>query len=176
MEKIITLEDLESIPYDHLPLMVLSTDNASFFSWGVRARRHANYSHFMWMHRAGFFASQHFFFKEVPVSKFFEKTDRLKFWTCSLMTEKTKQLVFARIQAELDKPKWKTRYDWLAILGQLLGISQIQNPWTKICSEHAAYIKYFDPRYNLKCPAPDQVNEWMKYRSEYTVYGRYYND
>lgn len=173
--KILTKEEVQNLPINLLPMLVFSTDLTSFLSFGVRARKHSTYSHFMWAHRPGFFASQHLWFKEVPAKDFLKKTSVLKFWTIDGISEEGKQLLIARINEELKKPKWKTRYDILAIFGQLVGFAKIQTPWTKICSEHAQYLSLVDPRYNSDdCVAPNEVNEWLKSTHGYSVYGKYY--
>lgn len=173
--KILTKADVENLPMTKLPMLVFSTDLTSFLSFGVRARKDTIYSHFMWAHRPGFFASQHLWFKEMPVKKFLGKSNILKFWEIDNLTFENQQKLLERIDQELKKPKWKTRYDILAIIGQLVGFAKIQTPWTKICSEHAQYLSIIDSRYNSDdCVAPNEVNEWLKSNVGYSVYGKYY--
>jgi hypothetical protein len=170
----LTPETVRNLPVDLLPMPVFSTCLTSFFSFGIRAKKKSIYSHFMWAHRPGYFASQHLWFKEVPVDKFLNKCQILKFWTIDFATKSQKELVISRINEELKKPLLKTRYDVLAIFGQLLGLACIQSPWAKICSEHAAYLHLIDSRYPEKeCLAPNEVNTFLKTLNGYSVYGKY---
>jgi hypothetical protein len=79
------------------------------------------------------------------------------------------------IQSWLDKPAYSTRYDWIAIIGKAVGVGWIQNPFTRICSDYGSLLREsgVDTSYNLKSPAPDQVDAWFKDHLNYQVYGRY---
>jgi hypothetical protein len=170
-----TKDEVRNIPESLLPMPVLSSSGINLFSFGIRAVKKTQYSHFMWMHRPGFFASQSLWFKEIPVDTFMdEPTEILKFWLIDSPPH-TRKIILDRINFELKKPWWKTRYDVLAIIGQMLRIPSLQVPWMKICSEHAHYLSLVDSRYDLDrtCPAPNEVNEWLKKTSGYNVYGIY---
>jgi len=164
-----------NIPNEDLPLAVLSYNYRSFISTAITIRESGSYNHFMWMHEPGKFATQDWWFREIKAEKYL-KHHRLKFWYDPAWSNTQKILIKERIYAELSKPKWKTRYDLLAIFGQLIGITGIQIPWTKICSDHAKYISIIDPRYNLEHPDPEDVNQWLKNHPNYFVYGRFSND
>lgn len=175
LPKVLTsIEEVAAIPAADLPLMVLSSSSRSFIAWAIRFRTGGHYSHFMWMHRPGFFASQDWWYREVPVKNY--NGVRLKFWHRPTMSLDKKDLLLARIKSDLSKPKISTRYDLLNIVGQLFGLKKLHVPWTRICSEHAEILKLVDPFYDLCNPHPEEVNNWLKARPRYACYGRYIPD
>jgi hypothetical protein len=169
------IKDVESIKEEDLPLLVLSSDAKSFLAWAIRRRTNSHYSHLMWLHRPGYFASQDLWYREVPIMKY--DGVRLKLWRGKNWTATDKLNITARINQELAKPALDTRYDMLAIVGQLFGLVSIQVPWTKICSDWAELLKIADPFYNLKCPDPGDVNQWLNERQDqYECFARYIPD
>jgi hypothetical protein len=160
---------------DDLPLAVLSSSAANPFAFGIINVRKSIYNHFMWMHRPGMFATQDWYYREVGIENYLGFDKRLKFWSNPDWTPQQKWDIRKRIQYWLDQPKFKTRYDVLAILGQAINKVWIQNPLTHICSDYGSILKEtgVDPRYDLKHPAPDQVDDWFNNHAEYKVFGRY---
>lgn len=154
---------------------VLSGSMISLFAFGVRMVKDSKYSHFMWLHRPGYFASQQFWFREIPVDKYLKALNLLKFWYIEGISQQVRDILIYQINQDLKQPIWKTRYDWLAIVGHFLGIPFLQNPHTNICSERANYLKYIDRRYDLDktCPAPNDINNWLKETRGYSVYGKF---
>lgn len=175
-EKIwLSKEDILNIDSSDFPLLVLSYNYRSFISTGITHKTSGAYNHLMWMHKRGLFASQSWWYKEVPMEKYLTH-HRLKFWTNKNWKHRQKEILKIRIYAELCKPKWKTRYDLLAIFGHLVGITGIEVPWTKICSDHANYLKLVDNNYGLVRPTPEDVNRWLKTQPGYQVFGRFITD
>lgn len=168
-------DEIMSIPQEHLPLAVLSSNATNPFSFGIMVKRKSVWNHFMWMRRPGYFASQGFTYGEVSVQEYLGYNKRLKFWHNPDWTTLEKQSIWNQISIWLAKPNYSTRYDWLAIIGQLLNLVWIQNPATRICSDYGSFLKEskVDLEYTLKNPAPDQVDEWFNNHSKYQVYGRY---
>jgi hypothetical protein len=170
-----TKDEVLSIPEKDLPLAVLSSSAANIFAFGIINIRKSIYNHFMWMHKPGFFASQDLFYSEVPAEKYLKFDNRLKFWYNPNWEIYEKEAIKHEIQRWLNKPKFSTRYDWMAILGQALNLVWIQNPITRICSDYGSILREsgVDPEYNLKNPAPDQVDNWFSKNIKYNIYGRY---
>lgn len=170
-----TEKEVLSIPEADLPLMVLSSHATNFFAFGIMLRRKSVWNHFMWMHKPGMLASQDIYYKEINVSKYFGYDRRLKFWHNPNWNTLDKIAIQTKIKYWLDQPKFRTRYDFMAIAGQALGLFWFQNPATRICSDYGSILceSCVDIRYDLKYPAPDQVDTWLNNHSEYTVYGRY---
>jgi len=169
-----SIMDIEAIPEADLPLLVLSANNMSFLSWAIERRTSSHYAHLMWLHRPGFFATQDFYYRESPIKKY--QGVRLKLWTCPHWKLEHKAQICYRIDEELKKPAWQTRYDFLAIFGQLFGKVHIETPWTNICSDWADLLKLSDTGYNLVHPSPGDVNNWLKTNPRYLCYGRYIPD
>ena len=166
--------DLKKIPRDLMQMLVFSTDFIGLFAYLIRVHTHSIYSHFMWYHEPGNFASQQFTFSSVPVEKFAKCKLKLVYnptWNSML-----RALLLERIYIELEKPKWQTRYDWVNIIGQFVGLKTLQNPWTNICSETAGFLKLIDEQYRLCNPTPDDVNRWVKQHPHYQLYTRYSPD
>lgn len=174
-DRYFTKNEVLNIKEEDFPLLVLVFNYRSFISTGITWRTAGAYNHFMWAHRPGYFASQDWFFNEVKADKYL-KNHRMKFWTNNTWKNRQKEILKIRIHAELVKPRWKTRYDLLAIFGQLVGITGIQVPWTRICSDHADYLKLVDNRYDLIHPSPEDVNTWLKDHPGYEVFGRFVKD
>jgi len=168
-------EEVLSIPREALPLATLSTEANNLFSLGIRWRRKSTYSHFMWMIRPGIFASQGWTFSETPVCNWIGPGKRLKFWHNPAWNVEQRAAMISCLDEFLQKPAFSTRYDWIAILGKLFGVAWLQNPFTRICSEYGSLLSEsgVDPRYDLKTPAPDEVDKWFQDHAEYQVYGRY---
>jgi hypothetical protein len=128
----------------------------------------------MWLHRPGFFATQDWWYREAPIRKY--DGVRLKLWRNKNWRPQDKAQIIFRINAELEKPKWQTRYDLLAIFGQLLGKVHIEHPWTNICSDWANLLKLSDHDYDLQHPSPGDVNQWLKEHEKYVCHTRYLPD
>jgi len=175
MPRWLSKDDILGLPEDVFPLAVLSFNYRSFISTGINIRKNSHYNHFMWAHKPGLVASQGIFFREEKITAYLDH-HRLKFWHNPHWTTSDKGILKEAIQRDLDKPKYKTRYDFIAILGQLLGKTGIQVPWTRICSDYADYLKKLDSNYDLQHPAPNDVNNWFATRPDYAVYGRYVKD
>lgn len=172
----IEADEVLRIPEKDLPLAVLSYSARSPFAFGIVNLRKSAWNHFMWMHRPGMLASQDWYYKEIPLEEYLGFDKRLKFWHNPNWSYDDKTDLILRIEYWLSRPKWQTRYDVLALLGQALNQVWIQNPLVRICSDYGSILREsgVDLSYNLKNPAPDQVDAWFTEHSDkYAVYGRY---
>ena len=174
-EKWLTKDEILNLDEEHFPLLVLSYNYRSFLSTGITWKTSGAYNHLMWAYEPGIFATQDWWYRTVKMEKYL-RHHRLKFWTNETWTDRHKRILKIRIHAELKKRPIETRYDLLAILGQAIGITGIEVPWTKICSDHADYLKLIDRRYDLIHPSPEDVNTWLKQHPDYKVFGRFVND
>jgi hypothetical protein len=174
-QKLLTVQELEGVRQELLPMPVLSDNIRSFFSWGIKAHEHGCYNHFMWMIHPGVLASQNFLYQSQSV-KDYTKDCRLKLWYCKSWTPENRNTVIKLIEDRLNLPWYKRLYDVPAILGQLTW-KEIQVPYLRICSDYGEYIKSADPEYDLHHPDPENVNKWLEQRNDcYEVYGRYVPD
>lgn len=171
--------DIMNIDRKYLPLPVLGFSPRSIFTLGVATRTSGDWSHFMWMIEPGVFASQGWFYRRKTLEDYREYT--LKFVYNPAWSEAQKKVLMDSILRELSKSHWETRYDILAIFGQLVGLKWIQHGRLEICSDDANRIGLIDFRYNLKYPSPADVNAWMKlYKwspdnpNGYLVLGRFF--
>ena len=173
--KILTSNEILNIPNKDLPLLVLSFNYRNVVSSLINMRKGSHYNHFMLYHKPRFFASQGASFKEEPVQNYM-KHHRLKFWYNPDWSNDDKQQMQNQIKKWLMMGTVRSRYDWMAIIGQLIGVKSFQNPYTRICSDYADVLETVDPNYDLKYPAPNDVNSWLMSQIKYKVYGRYIKD
>lgn len=176
-EVFLTKDELFSIPYEKLPMPVLSDNLRSFLAWGIKVHEQGSYNHFMWLMDKGILASQGFFgFKREPLEDYLKKY-RLKLWECFTLTPDQRWLIRKTILDELARPWYRNCYDILAYPGQLLGWHWLQVPGMEICSDKSKYLELVDPEFDLSYPDPEQVNRWLTEHPErYRIYGRYTPD
>jgi len=148
------------IKEEDLPLIVLADNLRSFIAWGIRKHTKGQYVHIMSMHRTGFFASQGWMYKEVPIRTYMEKGYRLKFWKCKNLTTEAREEWLNMIETELKAPWWERKYDIGGIFGQLIFLRFINNPFTRYCSERVApKIRKFFRIVLRKHPSPSDCNK-----------------
>jgi hypothetical protein len=170
---LLSREDVMAIPERLLPMVVLSDNLRSFFSMAIKAHSEGCYNHLMWLIRPGVIASQNLTFQAQPVRDYFNGF-RMKFWHCPSWTPEQRKAIIDAIETDLKKPWYKRIYDFVAIIGQGIGIPSLQTPGIDICSDKGKYLN--DINYDLKHPDPEQVNHWLMTQRKYEVYGRYMPD
>lgn len=161
---------------NHLPAFILSDDLRSFFSWAIKAHTKGNYSHIMCMVHPDKVATQELFYKEVDIKKYLRDDIRLKVWYYKDMPKDMAGSVKSAVEADLSRPLWQRGYDWLGIIGQLLGkhFRWINIPWKNYCSEREAkYIKIVFPDYKNAYPTPSEENAFFKSKTEMQVLCRW---
>lgn len=177
-DRYLTAAEIGKIPESHLPLMVLSDNMTSFFSWGIKSHEKGVYNHFMWMHRPGFFASQDWLYREVPVTEYTDGVHRLKLVTNIFWPDWKREILKARIRHDLQKPWYRRIYDPLQVVGKLVGADGLQVPGLSICSDHGEILRKIDQEFDLCHPSPVEINQCLKDHRErgYRVYGRFVPD
>lgn len=174
-DQFISLADIKAIPADKYPMLCFAFSLSGLFAKGVIAKTKGYYGHFMWLLAPDQFASQWFWFRLFPVDHF--SGCNLKLVYNPAWSDADKDKLKRAIQADIDKPWYRTRYDVRAVLGILIGLPGLQNPKWRMCSETAEYLRLVDTEFNLKTPTPSDVNLWTKARGDlYRVYGRYMPD
>ena len=171
--------DLTTIPEKDLPLFVFVDDRQALFSFGIKNHTKGNYNHAMIMYRPGYFASQDTAgYREVPIRKYMKVSMMLKLWKYKDITNKEKILLLNSIQAKLNVPWWKRRYDFLGLIGQMFRIPKLNNPWADYCSEdvrnHCAETLGFThlPLH----PSPSGLNNEFKKMNSMEIYGYWWMD
>lgn len=171
----LTKENIYAIPDRMCPMIVLSDNIRSLFSWGIKVHTQGCYNHMMWLLPGGELATQNTFFTTQPVEDYLSNY-RLKFWYCPTWTLVERERIIKRITLDLEKPFYKRSYDYLAILGQLFHLDWVQTPGVDICSDKASYLNILDNSYDLEHPDPGDVNRWLEENDRYLIYGRYVPD
>lgn len=166
------------IKSNDLPVIVLSDDRRSFLSWGIKNHSHGNYNHIMELFEFGELATQNFNgFRKVNIGKYIQPQYHLKFYKCTKADLK-KQIEWIRlINAELNEVWWKKKYDFLGIVGQVLHIRWIQNPFARYCSERVAehLRKLFG--FNIsKRPTPSELNTYFRNNPDFELLGYWWED
>jgi len=175
-QTLLTIKQIEEIPQELLPILVLSDNLKGLFAWAIKAHKKGAYNHLMWLYKPGMLASQNFLYESQPVSDY-AKDYRLKLWYCKEWTKEQCQGVIWAIEQKLNRPWYKRIYDVPAILGQAVNLPWIQTPGIDICSDSGEYLEIGDDNYKLFHPDPEKVNRFMnKYPEKYQVYGRYTPD
>jgi hypothetical protein len=173
---LLTRNDLENVPQEFLPMIVLSDAVRAFFSYAIKSHEKGSYNHLMWMIHPGMLASQNLLYQSQSVKDYVDAY-RMKLWYCKRWTPEIRHGIIKSIEANLNESWWKRIYNVPAIIGQAVNIPAIRFPGLDICSDKGKFISQGDPSYDLYHPDPEQVNNWMmEYPDRYAVYGRYLPD
>lgn len=158
--RILTAKQIEHIQERDLPMIVLTDNLWSWFSWRIKRHTHGYYNHAMVMHRPGFVVSQDRRLRVRPITDYLAGGHRVKLWEGN-WTPLTRAQMQMRIALQLRKPD--LRYDWLGIIGQRLGIPWLNTPGRFFCSEHVASIlRCAEPVFQLAHPSPAAIDSWCK--------------
>ncbi len=161
---------------DDLPLIVLSTHSSGFIQWLIKFKTKSNWNHIMLQLNKGRFVSQGNTFSSIPLDRYMTKYSRLKFWRIKELPFSQKNKLADLVNKDLKSPWWKRRYDYLGIIGQAIGIKQVNNPNTMYCSERVAkYLrKILDgiPAH----PSPEDLNKIFKKHKRFEVAGYWWAD
>lgn len=167
--RILTATQIESIPANELPLLVLSDNLRSWLSWRIKRHTGGYYNHAMWMHRTGRVVSQDRRLIERPVADYLKGNHRIKLWSGG-WTRDTRLLMQLRIALQLRNGE--RHYDWLGIIGQRLRLPWLNLPGRFYCSEHVASIlRLAEPGFSNWHPTPGAIDAWCKASPQMRVYG-----
>ncbi len=155
------------------PIFVSATDLRGFLGWGIRLRTHSIVNHSMILYRQGYFVSQSWVYKEIPIERYVKKGIMLKLWQCKDITKSEKRRIFEGIRDDLSLPFWERMYDCLGIVGQLVGLRWLNIPQLNYCSERVAKrVRVLLP--NLKKhPTPAELDEAFKKSKRFKCLGYY---
>lgn len=132
----------------------------------------------------GEFASQGNVFSSTPIDRYMTKQGRLKYWRIKDLTHDEEMVIKGRIIDRLNLPKWKRRYNWLGILGQLIGLRKLSSPWVPYCSQQVTEdvlkgiidlaIEVDNKIVRLpQHPTPKDINEFFKLHPRMEVFTRW---
>jgi len=167
--KLLSHDDLLDIPQTELPLLVLTDNLRSWWSWRIKRHTGGYYNHVMWMHRPGLVVSQDRRLRARPITDYLRGNHRIKLWT-GCWTPATRCVMQQRIAFQLALTE--RRYDWVGIIGQRLGLPWLNCPGRFYCSEHAATIlRLAEPFFVNRHPTPADIDAWCKTQPQMVVYG-----
>lgn len=70
----------------------------------------------------------------------YKSTQLLEFWHCADMTAVERIYILEKIDRGLKLPWWRRLYDYPGVLGQVLGLRNLQIPFLNYCSERGEQI------------------------------------
>ncbi|HHE04785.1 MAG TPA: hypothetical protein ENL19_01825 [candidate division WOR-3 bacterium] len=167
-----------NIPKERMPLIVFSDHTSGFIQWLIKFRTNASYNHCMFLLYPGEFVSQGNVFSSIPLSRYVKKNSRLKFWAIKDLKNYERYKIYNMINKELKGSWWSRKYDYLGILGQILGIVKINMPGNMYCSERVSkYLRELEGFEDLpEHSSPKGLNEAFKKHLRMEVYGRWTSD
>jgi len=176
----IKIIDPLKITSDDLPMVVFSDDLRGFLGWAIKHHTSGNYNHTMWMTDIGYFVSQAWLYKEIPIKVYMKPRYRLKFWSIIGLSNEDKANLYRHIANKLNQPWWKNTYDWFgAGIGQLLKVKWLNIPWLEYCSEDVGNglrtipsIKDYIPKH----PSPSDLNKLFETIPKMKYYGHWMVD
>ena len=144
------------------PVVVMSCDLIGFIPWAIRAITKDNWNHVMESRKCGAFVSQNLMYAEIAFSSYMNRYHKLKIWTIKDMSEIEKIQWNASINRDLGSPWYSRLYDFLGVLGHLLGIRWLNAPYRSYCSErvrkHLVEVFGFDI---IKHATPAEIDDFL---------------
>lgn len=177
-EKIILNDPRTSIKLKDFPVVVFCDNTRNFLSLGIRKRTNGEYSHVMFMlNPKGQCASQDFSgFRIIGIERYLKPGMRLKFFALADHNNHQDESFYKDVWKDL--PWWKRRYDYLGIVGQLLGIRALNNPKINYCSEDVG--KRLADHYDINdLPPhrnPSELNKIMTPDPRFKYLGHWFSD
>lgn len=172
--------DPKEITESQLPIIILEEDRQGMFGWAIRWHSKDNYNHAEIMVHPRKVASQNpGGYKELPIDKLMTGRTFMKFWQFDPVDRREIEIIRKQVEADLAKPWWGRKYDFLGILGQALGVRWIQSPWGKFCSESVSANLRLIPRLKDKIPArpnPSELNQILKTMPDMKLLGYWWSD
>lgn len=142
-----------------VPCVVLADNLWSWYSRKIREHTKGSYSHAMWLNGRRWFVSQDWRIREVDPELYFGGDYRLKFlYHQDLLDRRYAEEIEAVLNRQVERG---SKYDWLGILGQLVGAPRLNFKGRYYCSE-AVWQPFVEvlglaPAY----PTPEDLNQWL---------------
>ena len=181
----------KEIPQSAFPLIVFADHSYGWIESFIKMRTKGIYNHVMWAIAPDTLASQGGKYSKFPFSAYMKNGNRLKFVEIIGLNETEKQAILDSINEKLAKPWWNTRYDYIGIIGQAIGIKKVNNPWIDYCSEDVVthlvnkLFKIIPNEHSFKSiiknmpthGSPQDLNEYIKkYPENFKTYLRWESD
>lgn len=148
------------------PAIVLTDCLKSFISRRIKHHSHGHYSHAMLLLPDGRLISQDWTLREAVWATYLDGAHRVKLWTSPAWRKpRAVRDITKAVNAYLDAPRERRRYDWLGIIGQYLGLRWINFGHRTYCSEWCAAVlrKAGVPECPPdRYPSPADLDSWCK--------------
>lgn len=169
--KQLTVRDLIEVDDSLFPMIAFSQRKQDFISEYIKTFTNAEYSHVMWFHRPGYFATQDWTFKEVTVSSYIGYTNvNMEIIYFSDWVESERKRFLYEINKLVNR---KGFYDILGVIGHFFKNPKIQINNLNYCSESIWNIFQkinYEPEWH---PTPKELRWYLKKYYRAKVYGTY---
>jgi len=161
------------ITAEQCPVFVQTADTKGFFGWGIRKRTKSNWNHSCLMRLPGKIVTQGNTYKEIPIDRYMNRGQIIKFWVCKDITNEERNAIMLKVNHDLKKPWHKKMYDWPGIVGQFFGLRWFNIPGLNYCSERvAAKVAVILPQIQ-KHPTPEDIDTIFKRSERMKIIGFY---
>lgn len=168
----LTAKDLIEVDESLFPMVVFSRWEKDFFSGSIRKATNSTYTHSMWFHRPGFFASQGWFFEEVAIGSYIGyQNSALEILYFPDWIESERERFLIEIQKLINNRGF---YDILGIIGHIFGRpNTIESSRFNYCTESVWELFELINKEPEWHPTPKDLRFFLKkcYRAE--VFGTY---
>lgn len=128
-----TRDEMLDIPDAALPAVVVTDNLTSWVSARIKVHSRGLYSHAMMMVERGRVVSQDRRLAERPLADYLTGKHRVKVWSFKPDGGTVRDIIDRDLRAN-------GRYDWLGIVGHLIGRPKMQFSGRRYCSEHVAAV------------------------------------
>lgn len=163
LNAIVNSNDNKNFPY-----VMLTYNYKSFFNIGTAIRTSSCYTHACWLSGKNTVSTQNWKMKQVSFSEYLDGKTRIKLISGKNWTNAQKESIKWKIQDDVNA---KGRYDYLGILGQLIGIPSLNANGRHYCSEEVTDIlkgtdRFFKDTFNIEHPNPSEINKYVMAHSD----------
>ena len=170
------LIDPLDLTQEDMPVFVFSDDRRSFIGWAIKAHSKGNYNHIMIMVNPCRVVTQGGTYKEIPIKRYMKPFIHLKFWKCHNITPAEAYQIFNKVGKDLKLPWWRKLYDFIGIVGHLVGVRWVNIPWLSYCSERVlSYVRVILKDVESR-QSPAELNELFKKEKRMTLIGHWWED
>ena len=167
--RMLSAQEALEIPDCICPTLVLTDNLTSWVSREIKAHTHGHYSHAMWLWYPEALATQGWRFTVEWLGLYLKGQHRVKFWYNPDWSAILKERMQERLKTDVLNAK---KYDWLGIMGQLLGVRGLNFSKRNYCSEEAGMVLHIgESMFRMKHPSPADLDVWCKAAPQMEVYG-----
>ena len=148
------IPDPRQIPQSEFPFSVSYGSSVDPVDETIEWWDRSKVGHSMWAIHQGKFIweSVTSWYGEGPMETYMKKGGLLKFWQLTEVTPEFKIALGNYCQNRINAPWWEHTYNWIGIVGQIVGIHWISTPGLEYCSQDVVHGY-------KKCASPNLAQE-----------------